>query len=487
MLPILGVTAISAGILAVLFFLGLIIINQVLNTASSIISDILLGTLARDLITLPNFGYVEDSTGEIYKMYVQFQWISLILLAAGIAITVTGHFVSGRSQFWRGRIISIIVTLLVILAFPFIWDLSTNAIENMSSLVLNPVYTLDKMNPCPVQWSKSDIIKYYNESPYLHSSQDKVGFFDDPKRAYDACRPDWKVKYMIYQVGKKTDHTSHAEKQLGVNWDEIFVDPWEWINGNIILAIQTFIEGLFISFAEETFWGIIKSIITIQFTITAILIAIMVDLLAVMIISALPILLVMRLFPPFTKIVDKMLMSLPGLFMTPFFASLILSIGLGVAVSDDIFDTTHSVGPIPMSILYAWFTSLAVLFMASTVPVMLVPLISQMMNNANGVITNAVMSGAVMVTSTTLGTISGGVASMARGGGLVNILKGITMGAGMGIQGGMARQVGFKSMGTRGLKQMDKGDSKGDIDNQKSDDSEERKFEITNDSVNTAQ
>ena len=407
---------------AVMLLAVVILVNIVMIAAAGILGDMLHGTLADNIMMMPEFD-LDGSGNAIHDVYTQFQWLALVLLASGITISVTANFATGGTFFWRSKITSLAAAAIVIVTFPFLWDMASAGMSDLSALILNPAYTLDDASPCPASWSDAQIILYHNESPYLHEQTATT-----PQHASDACMPDWKIHYLISQLAGDIQYTSGIDEILM----EPFANPLEWFSLNIIDAISDSLTGL----ARVTVFGFIQSAVTIQFALLAVMLTVLADMLTAMIIASVPILVMLRLFPIFTRIADKMLFSLPGLFMVPLMSSVILVVGAAAVASSNVISSGY-IGPVSMAAIHAWISSMAVLFMSVSIPILMVPILEKMFRMATLLVSSAVVSSVVITTGVAIGAIRGAAVRGRQG--IGPVLSGAAGGAAGGFFHGLSK------------------------------------------------
>lgn len=342
-------------------------------------------------LTLPRFDYAMDENGEsgntTFDAFVQMRYIAggvmgLALLWAGLARALEGAGIisGGTSSHVISRSLIFIVLFVV---FPPMWDGAVIAVENVSLWVLNPVYTFDQNNPCPPEWSNDDILERYNKSPYNRG---------DAKQVSDAiilCEPQFKVRYVFDQMMGYTELEDTKSAYLTPD------DPFSALT----LDIQNFTETVLVN----TFLGLTKALVTISVLIMAFVIGVMADLLVGMVMAAFPLLLMLTLIPRVNSIANRFLDALPALFLLPLLSAVVISVGAGFIAQIGSDTCVHDVcanpdGSSGAMTLYAWISSLGVVFFAVALPVLLVPLLGQVTQVATQAITG---------TPQNLGTMTG--------------------------------------------------------------------------------
>lgn len=420
---------------AIAVILTLVLVNLALISLSGIFSEFLKGTLGRELLDIPRFAYSlhdgHDHGNQTFEIYRQFRWVSYILLAAAAAVAVMLHFLTGHSRFWRDKIILVLVSGILIAGFPFLWDMSALGMESVNSYILNPAYTMNPESPCPEEWSDQDIIDNFNGSPYNHGEHTT----HDVDRAMESCRPEWRISYLVDQMATDQEYQGGMRQKL----EEINANPLEWIAENFLEHATDLMGGL----ASIVTFSFVKSVMTIQFGILAVMLAVLADMLTSMIMAAIPLLLLLRLFPLFARISDTLLSALPALFMVPMISALIVTIGSAVVASVGTFPAASGhVGPISMELIHVWVSSMSVLFLAVALPMLLVPMISNMFRMANTILTAGIKTGAVLAANAGRMAVGGAISSRSAGGGPGSVLRGFATGGLAGISGGMGSLAG---------------------------------------------
>lgn len=155
---------------------------------------------------------------------------------------------------------------------------------------------------------------------------------------------------------------------------------------------------------QTAFLGIFKAIAFLAFMFTSFLVGTIRQVLTAIVIIGLPIILILSLIPFFKRITDRFVDALLGLLIAPIFSSLVVVAGVAY------LGTMNSPDPI-----MEWFAALAIMALASLVPVMIVPMMGSIIGVVHGMATSALSTGA-MVT---------GMAGAGATRGLVSIMPGI--------------------------------------------------------------
>ena len=330
-------------------------------------------------LTLPRFDYSLNESGEsgnaTFDTFVQMIYVAggvagLALLWAGLArmLEGTGMISGGASNTIISRCIIFIILFMV---FPLLWDGAVTVVEGASLWVLNPTYTFNPEMPCPAEWSDENIIQKYNESPYSRGDVEQMS------DAVIFCEPQFKIRYVFDQMMGYTELQDTKNAYLTPD------DPFSALT----MDIQNFSESVLVN----TFLGLTKALVTINILLMAFVIGILADLLVGMIIAAFPLILMLTLIPKIDTVANRFVDALPILFLLPLLSAVVISVGAGfiaqIGTGPCVGDTCDGSG---IMTLYAWISSLGVVFFAVALPVMLVPLLGQVTQVASRAITGAV-------------------------------------------------------------------------------------------------
>lgn len=373
-------------------------------------------------LSLPRFDYDivdgAETGNDTFDAYVQMRYVAggllgVALIWAGLARTLEGSGTGMISPGTSSRVISrSVVFVLILLVFPPLWDGGAEIIEGAALWVLNPNYTFDGQRPCPADWTESEILDRHNGSPY------RRGETTDVSEAQIMCMPQFKIRYVFDQMMGSTEVYDTKQAYLSSE------DPF----GALTADIQNFSETVLVN----TFLGLTKALVTINVLLMAFIIGIMADLLVGMIIAALPVFLMLTLVPKAEVVANRFLDALPALFMLPLLSAVVIVVGAGFIAQSG--ECTGEGCPEVGSILYAWISSLGVVFFAVTLPVLLVPLLGQVTQVASRVVTGAIQSA---------GTVAGaGAVGMAQG-----VKSGLRQPGGAGTLSGLGRLVGAGTAG----------------------------------------
>ena len=91
------------------------------------------------------------------------------LVYAGIVRVLENESIGIVQRGMSNQIISnSLIFIVFLLAFPPLWDLGAEVMEDLATWILNPLYTFDEDRPCPDAWYEEEgrIIEEYNKSEY---------------------------------------------------------------------------------------------------------------------------------------------------------------------------------------------------------------------------------------------------------------------------------------------------------------------------------
>ena len=235
------------------------------------------------------------------------------------------------------------------------------------------------------------------------------------------CKPGFKVRYVFNQMMGTTelDHINQTYGNAGAGG----------LNGGQLLHdLQNFASDQFINI----FLGLTKALVTINILISAFVIGIMADVLIGMIIAAMPVFLFLTLIPKAKKIADQFIEALPALFLLPVLSATVIVVGAGflAGIVDD------GSGNAENTILYKWISSIGIVFLAVSLPVMLVSMLGKVSSMATQSVTSGVQTSAMITGMAAAGGAQGIMQGRAAGGGFGSLSKlGIMAGSGMAGMG----------------------------------------------------
>lgn len=397
-------------------------------------------------LTLPKFDYsVQDgveSGNETFEAFVQMRYVAggimgVAIIWAGVARALEGTGLGMVSPGTSNRIISrSLLFLLLFLAFPPLWDGGAEVMEGAALWVLNPHYTFDPQNPCPREWSDADIADAYAASPYRRGPADA-----DMSVARTVCEPQFKIRYVFGQMMGATELQDTKGAYLTPE------DPF----GALTADVQNFAESVLVN----TFLGLTKALVTINVLLMAFIIGIMADLLVGMIIAALPVFLMLTLIPRAESVANRFLDSLPALLLLPLLSAVVISVGAGFVAQIDSCVQECGSGDLAAATIYAWVSSLGVVFFAVSLPVLMVPLLGQVTQVASRTVTGAIQTAGTVAGTGAAGAIQGIRSGLHQPGGMEG-LSGLARTAGAGTLGGLLGGIsGAKTAGTGGFGGME--------------------------------
>ncbi len=200
-------------------------------------------------------------------------------------------------------------------------------------------------------------------------------------------------------------------------WSSAFVDPGAFAQG----MMKDVFLALFKGFAVMFMTAMMFIISTIRILLT------------IIIAMSIPLLLTLSLIPMFRSVKDMLVKNLIGLSIAPVFSALVLTTGLAY------LDSTT------LPAMQDWFASLAVGFLAVFFPVMLAPMLGNIVTQVGQMMSTAIMAGSI---------VGGMVGQGAFGGVAKSLSGGANTAAAMGTMGaaGAAGLSGLGSSGSSGIK-----------------------------------
>ena len=397
-------------------------------------------------LTLPKFGYEirdgQEAGNETFKAFQQMRMIGAGILGgalvyAGVVRVLENESIGIVQRGISNQIISnSLIFIVFLLAFPPLWDLGAEVMEDLATWILNPVYSFDPERPCPDSWYEEEgrIVEEYNKSDYkttgnltsfgaLYPVQPFPGMNPEPSgeqnhlaTAEFVCKPGFKVRYVFNQMMGTTelDDINESYGTGGFNTNQLLYD------------LQTFASDRFVNM----FLGLTKALVTINILISAFVIGIMADVLIGMIIAAMPVFLFLTLIPKAKKIADQFIEALPALFLLPVLSATVIVVGAGflAGIVDD------GSGNAENTVLYKWIASIGIVFLAVSLPVMLVAMLGKVSSMATQSVTSGVQTSAMITGMAAAGGAQGLMQGRAAGGGFGSLSK-LGMLAGAGLAG----------------------------------------------------
>ena len=382
-----------------------------------------LDTVYMDLtLTLPKFDYgIVDGRevgNETFGAFVQMRYVGggvlgAALLYAGVIRVMEDDSIGIVQRGVSNRIIAHSLTFVVLfMAFPILWDAGAEIMEDLATWVLNPLYSFDPDAPCPAGWygDASTILEEYNGSEYRTG-----GATSDVATAEAVCQPGFKVRYVFEQMMGHTE-IEHIRDEFGGDGLEL---------GDLTVAIESFASELFVN----VFLGLTKGLVTINVLISAFVIGIMADVLIGMLIAALPLFLFLTLIPRAKGVADRFVDALPALFLLPVLSATVIVVGAGFLADITVEGDDDASG-----LLYKWVASLGVVFLAVSLPVMLVGMLGSVTSMATSTVQSGVQASAMVTGMGAAGALQGLQRGAAAGESLSALGRAGTM-AGAGLAG----------------------------------------------------
>ena len=215
------------------------------------------------------------------------------------------------------------------------------------------------------------------------------------------CDPQFKLNYVFQQMLRDTHDTETGvpiglvegiqNDLVGTNLDE--ANDWTSdILGYIQQGSPAFLFNIFV--------GLTKALVALQILILSLMVGIMADMLTAMIAAGLPVFLMLSLIPKVEEVANKMINCLPALLLLPLMSAIIVVVGAAAVAEAGADDPVQGH-------IYTWITSIGVVFFAVMIPVILVPLLGNVVQSATQIVSSAVSTGAII---TGMATSSAGTA-----------------------------------------------------------------------------
>ena len=362
---------------------GMVLFVAALMGVSAAVSENLDDILIYLGMDIPRFDYGRDGmeTGNaLFEVYAQLRWACLVMIFIVVIIVTSLRGIQGNVLYQA--------TLMVILllVFPPIWDALAVGAGDLALWMLNPAYTFDPDNPCPDRWDRDTIESLYQSIPYTAGVP-----VDDIDMV---CSPSLRVSYLIRQAaGPTTLHDADTGDMLQVIHD----------------IIPAGLQDIFVNIFAQ----VLKAIMMLNLALAAAVAGVIFDLFVGLVIGSLPVMLCISSLPRFANISSRFLSTIPGILLAPILTSIILVAGSGAVAS-----AAHT------GLVAVWISASAVLFMASTLPILLVPVISGVIHHATGTISGGITASVQVVSVSIQGASSGDTARGVALGGLEGLAKG---------------------------------------------------------------
>lgn len=403
-------------------------------------------------LTLPKFDYtVEDGAeqgNETFDAFVQMRYVSAGILGSALAYAgvIRVMEIDEMNLVQRGVSNAIIskslMFVLFFLVFPAMWDTGAGIMEILAMWILNPAYSFDEEYPCPAEWysNPDEILSKYNSSPYRTGPE-----INGSSGAYKpdfVCSPQHKIRYVFNQMLGQTE-IEQARMRYHDQTDTF---------GMLTQDIQNFASSAFVNI----FLGLTKALITINVLAMAFIIGIMADVLIGTIIAALPLFLFLTLIPRTAPVANRFIDALPALFLLPILSATVIVVGAGfVAQIGTECGLEYGCSPEEDAslLLYVWISSIGVVFLAVSLPVMLVPILGQVSSMATQVVTGATQAAGIVTGMAVSGGASGisqGISGVRASEGGLRSLAGLGTIAGSGVAGALHGTIGGHARITTG-------------------------------------
>lgn len=392
---------------ALIQLLAIVVLILVIIAVGGALIQVWEDTFLEAVLTIPDFGIGPGLSGpgnHVLDVYGQISLMAFSVLAASMAAGIVFR-VAGRHGTARRLISRPLMLCLVIVAFPYLWDIADWAVEEVSLWILNPLYSFDPDSPCPAEWDghvPDDV--WEKNKKYL--PQDERGFVIDGLFADKTavCRPELRVHYLLQQSLGETEFEIDVE------------DPFAWL----LKVIEDFGYSLFVNM----FMMLAKAVTAINMSMVAFVTYAIVDVLIAVSVCAMPMFAILSMIPRIRSTADRFLTAIPALLMLPILTSLSMVAGSSVvaAIPSQIEDA---------NVLYTWVSAVGVMFFTIGLPIMLVPMIGALTTQASQMVSSSVMAATTAVGFGAMGAAGGA----AGGGGKMGALKGGMKGSLAGLSG----------------------------------------------------
>jgi len=211
-------------------------------------------------------------------------------------------------------------------------------------------------------------------------------------------------------------------------WASAFTDP------------GTFAQGMM----KDVFLALFKGFAVMFMTAMMFIISTIRILLTIIIAMSIPLLLTLSLIPMFRSVKDMLFKNLIGLSIAPVFSALVLTTGLAY------LDSTT------LPAMQDWFASLAVGFLAVFFPVMLAPMLGNIVTQVGQMMSTAIMAGSMVGGMVGQGALGGVAKSLGSTADSAATMAGMSGAAGLGRLGGggnsgMKQHVSSQELGMAGM------------------------------------
>lgn len=367
--PILIITAIAA-------LLGISIVSILFQQELS-------ATFLFLFTSMPRFDVLgTDSTSALYSMYDNFRTISFFVMSVAIVMAGLSFGLEsvnlvppklGAKILGNG-----ILYLILIMIFPYFWDMIVDVVEWTSLWILSPT------DPSMAHHTVATLLSYM--SPGVYPNVDYVGLFGD-------------AGLTIASVA----FTSLVDTIIGNE-------------SNILEAVGESYQRKITIFLTEVFLYVFKAIALFTMSLTAFLLGTVRYVLTGLLAVAVPLILALSLIPQFNRITGLMRDTLVALMIVPIFSALAISAGVAVlidldsgefgtfnVISDESNNDLHPPPPVLQELTYGvrkFFMALAVLALAIYFPAMLAPMLTSVMSSIQQHISTAGLAGGIIASGT---------------------------------------------------------------------------------------
>ena len=332
---------------------------------------------------LRDLGWINKET-TIIHMYSYFAVSATVLLVIMMIFSAAGHFMEKGFGIWRqgtaaGMFKGAIIGLVVIWLLPQVWDFFALGMEDLA---------LDTM---------------------------RMGG-DEPQQVIDGlwCKLGATAPCMF----------NFADVLDPLGWATALTSPSDFgmtLMGKVLLPFFKLVPALTITLTMFVVGEVRVLFISI-------------------ILIIMPLLVVLKHLPFVKNHADRLIDSLIGAAIAPFFSALTLVVGW-----EYISNVTT------LNSLEEWVQALGIVALAGAWPVMLSPLLSQISSQVSGAVNTAVMSSAMMASQMGTGMAAGAMTAAQQGAGVKGILAGAAMGGGSSMISAMPSGAGGMESTAKGM------------------------------------
>ncbi len=373
--PILIITAISA-------LLGISLVAILFQKELSL-------TFLFLFTSMPRFEVLDmaantDATSSLYAMYANFRTVSFFVMSVAMVMAGLSFGLEsvnlvppklGAKILGNGMLY-----LILIMVFPYFWDMTADVVEWTSLWILNP------SDPAMAHDTVAALLSYM--SPGTYPRVDYVDLFGGSS---------------VELVG--ATFTAIVDGITGSGTD-----------ADVLEGIGEGYQRKITALLTEALLYVFKSIALLTMSLTAFLLGTVRFVLTGLLAVAVPLILALSLIPQFNRMTSLMRDTLVALMIVPVFSALAISAGVAVladlessdfgridAVVDQAGDGADSAPPAIQELTIGvrqFFMSLAVLVLAIYFPVMLAPMMTSVMSSVQQHISTAGVAGSVIVSGT---------------------------------------------------------------------------------------